>query len=311
MHILRLGCLSRNRESPKTLVSATIEADGVTLTLVFSSPVTASTPAAGWSIEVDAVAGTVSSGIVSSGNIVLTIGEVEAGQVVTVSYDSGAGDVVGLVDITDFAVINNSEQTAASCPISLTGDDAAAFGGVAADISGQTFSVTTAPNTTTRIATTGLASPISITTGKRIIESGSTSFSAGLLTYLFLSNDAAKAVTATWTGAGWTFQCQSPAGSSAGAVNIAGSLADTIAIGVDSATGDAIAFITASGVTSAVTGGTFDAAAVALFSGKTNFALGGTMSPTAGASLSGEFVTSAESYQGDYTGLSDLCGNAI
>lgn len=197
------------------------------------------------------------------------------------------------------------------CAITLTGDDAAAFGGVPADITGQTFSVTSAPNTTTRIATTGLATPIAIASGKRIVESGSTSVSGGTLTYLFLSNDAAKAVTATWTGSGWSFQAQSPAGSTAGIVAIAGTLADTIALGVDADTGDALAFITSSGVTTAVTGGTFDAAASGLFSGKTNFALGGTISPTVSASSSGEYVTSAENYAGSYTGLGDLCGTAL
>lgn len=90
-----------------TLSSATIAADGVTLTLVFSSAVTAATPPAGWSITT----GVVSSGIVSAGNIVLTLETVYTGEVVTVSYDSGTGDVVGLANIVAAAVVNNSAQT--------------------------------------------------------------------------------------------------------------------------------------------------------------------------------------------------------
>lgn len=202
----------------------------------------------------------------------------------------------------------------AGCTVALTGDDAAAFGGVPADILGQEFSMTSVPDTTSRFATSGLATPTEIPSGTRVAECVSAAADPGVLTtFLFLSSDGAAAVTATLVpGDVWQFQAQAPAGSSIGSVSIPVSPLDVVALGVDADTGAAVAWITQEGVTSQVAGGTFGAAAATLFAGKVQFSLAGGLNPfSTGLSAAAAFITAGGVYQDSYGGASDWCGNPI
>ena len=107
------------------LVAPTLESVEVgtindsTFVLVFSEDITSADFSTGWSIEADAVGLTITGATESSaGTLQLTVAEdVYVDQVVTISYDAGAGDITdvsgypalnALASITDAAVINNS-----------------------------------------------------------------------------------------------------------------------------------------------------------------------------------------------------------
>jgi hypothetical protein len=104
---------------PPSLVSATILSDGVTLRLVFTSPIIAGDAEDGLSRSV----GTITSGAVVGGNVDLTIPLVYAGDSVgTISYDANTGSLAGAGGFVEsfgpLAITNDSEQvwTPASLP---------------------------------------------------------------------------------------------------------------------------------------------------------------------------------------------------
>lgn len=122
----RLASFAKTDSAVPTLLSCTVEANGQTLTLVFSEPVkgvsgSGLSPHSGLVVNIDDILNTVLN--YSSGNstdtIIMTLsaGTIAAVSVVTLSYSRASAtsditDMAGsyLANFTGFAVTNNSVQ---------------------------------------------------------------------------------------------------------------------------------------------------------------------------------------------------------
>lgn len=99
-----------------TLVSATVAADGVTLTAVFTQDLTSAAFDGGFTVLADDVAVSISDAEESAGTITFTVDTIYADQVVTIAYADDDGDVTGpylmLESFDATAVTNDSEEEA-------------------------------------------------------------------------------------------------------------------------------------------------------------------------------------------------------
>lgn len=292
-------------------IRATVEPDGVTLTVTFGAPVAPTDPLAGWSITVDGPAGNITGATLTGTSVILTVDEILQGAVVTISYTGG--DVTGLGDISGAAVTNNSAQTVVVvCAYPLNGDIAAIFGGQPLDISDQTVSKTVPSSPPNTYVSGGPVTPVSWA-GWRAIGYQASDYSTASNSFhiaTLISSSYTTFAQLIWSDAtsNWIVQL---AGGVVG--SFAGNAFSKVGFRVDGASGDAEVFVDGASKTKADIAGLGG-----LFSGLSVIAaqsLGGTASPTLteGDEYSADLSTSAPNLSGFGfpVGTDDWCGNAI
>lgn len=188
------------------------------------------------------------------------------------------------------------------CTITLTHDGLDAFGLEPMSVTGQTVSVTGDGSSDYGTWTGAAGVPVNWA-GVRVVEIETKDYTTGEHGFIIATAGFDSAVEVFWrAGTGeWIIR------ETGGSVNVSGTALDSMAVGIDGATGDVIFYQNGSQVDTSTLAGLSG-----MFSGKSAIIIPSVSSLALGDTYSAEIITQSDKYTQTYpAGTLDWCGNPI